>query len=76
MFCLLVLFSFIMYPSILSFKTINNLKLSFECGIPLPQDAGTPLLALLHTNLTNVIISIAENVPPDAGLQKMPPFPL
>jgi hypothetical protein len=29
-----------MYPSILSFKTINKLKLSFECGIPRPQDVG------------------------------------
>jgi hypothetical protein len=29
-----------MYPSILSFETINKLKLSFECGIPRPQDAG------------------------------------
>jgi hypothetical protein len=27
-----------MYPSILSFETINKLKLSFECGIPRPQD--------------------------------------
>jgi hypothetical protein len=34
-----------MYPSILSFKTINKIKLSFECGIPRPQEAGhTPLL--------------------------------
>jgi hypothetical protein len=29
-----------MYPSILSFKTINKLKLFFECGIPRPQDVG------------------------------------
>jgi hypothetical protein len=29
-----------MYPLILSFETINKLKLSFECGIPRPQDAG------------------------------------
>jgi hypothetical protein len=29
-----------MYPSILSIETINKLKLSFECGIPRPQDAG------------------------------------
>jgi hypothetical protein len=38
-----------MYPSILSFETINKLKLSFECGIPqelgpgrveLPEDVG------------------------------------
>jgi hypothetical protein len=28
-----------MYLSILSFKTINKLKLFFECGIPMPQDA-------------------------------------
>jgi hypothetical protein len=26
-----------MYPSILSFETINKLKLSFECGIPRPS---------------------------------------
>jgi hypothetical protein len=32
-----------MYPSILSFKTNNKLKLCFECGVPMPQDAGTPL---------------------------------
>jgi hypothetical protein len=30
-----------MYLSILSFETINKLKLFFECGIPMPQDAGT-----------------------------------
>jgi hypothetical protein len=30
------------------FKTINKLKLFFECGIPMPQDTGTPLLALLQ----------------------------
>jgi hypothetical protein len=35
------------YLSILSFETINKLKLSFECGIPVPQDAGTPSLSLL-----------------------------
>jgi hypothetical protein len=29
-----------MYPSILSFETINKLKLLFECGIPRPQDVG------------------------------------
>jgi hypothetical protein len=29
-----------MYLSILSFETINKLKLSFECGIPRPQDVG------------------------------------
>jgi hypothetical protein len=29
-----------MYPFILSFETINKLKLSIECSIPRPQDAG------------------------------------
>jgi hypothetical protein len=29
-----------MFPSILYFETINKLKLSFECGIPRPQDVG------------------------------------
>jgi hypothetical protein len=29
-----------MYPLILSFETINKLKLFFECGIPRPQDVG------------------------------------
>jgi hypothetical protein len=29
-----------MDPSILSFETINKLKLSFEYGIPRPQDIG------------------------------------
>jgi hypothetical protein len=33
-------FFFKVYPLILSFKTINKLKLSLECGIPRPQDAG------------------------------------
>jgi hypothetical protein len=31
---------FRMYPSILSFEIINRLKLSFECGIPRPQDVA------------------------------------
>jgi hypothetical protein len=64
-----------MYPLILSFKTINNLKLFFECGIPRPQDVG--YLCLHNCNcLTHFIISIAvlENVPPDAGLQKRATF--
>jgi hypothetical protein len=34
------LFFLRMYPLILSFKTINKLKLSFECGIPRPQEVG------------------------------------
>jgi hypothetical protein len=29
-----------MYPLILSFETINKLKLFFECGILRPQEAG------------------------------------
>jgi hypothetical protein len=33
-------FFFRMYPSLLSFETINKLKLSFECGIPRHQDVG------------------------------------
>jgi hypothetical protein len=37
-----------MYPSILSFETINKRKLFFECDIPMHQDAGTPVLALLE----------------------------
>jgi hypothetical protein len=55
-----------MYPSILSFVTINKLKLFFEYGIPRPQNV------LRYCNfLTHFIISIAVmNVPLDAGLQK------
>jgi hypothetical protein len=65
-----------MYPSILSFETINKLKQFFECGDPVPQDAETPLLGLLQFFLTHFIISIAvlENVPPDAGLQNRATF--
>jgi hypothetical protein len=61
-----------MYPSILSFETLNKVKLLFECGNPMPQDAGTPLLAQLQFFLPRFIILIAvlENMPPDAGLQK------
>jgi hypothetical protein len=67
-----------MYPSILSFETINKLKLFFESGIPRPQDVGH--LRLRYCNfLTHFIISIAvlENVPPEAltqGYRKEPPF--
>jgi hypothetical protein len=38
-----------MYPSILSFETINKLKLSFECGIPRPQNVGHPRFRLFLT---------------------------
>jgi hypothetical protein len=57
-----------MYPSMLSFKTINKLKLSFECGILRPQDVGHFACATANF-LTHFKISIAvlENVPPDAG---------
>jgi hypothetical protein len=41
-------FFFSLTPSILSFETINKLKLFFECGNSKPQDADTPLLALLQ----------------------------
>jgi hypothetical protein len=59
-----------MYPSILSFKTINKLKLFFECGIPDLKMWDTFACATSKC-LTLFIISIAvlENVPPDAGLQ-------
>jgi hypothetical protein len=40
-----------MYPSILSFETINKLKLFFECGIPRPQDVGH--LCLRYCNFFN-----------------------
>jgi hypothetical protein len=35
-----VFFLLRMYPLILSFETINKLKLFFECGIPRPQEVG------------------------------------
>jgi hypothetical protein len=38
-------FFFFFFLLILSFETINKLKLSFECGIPVPQDARTPSLS-------------------------------
>jgi hypothetical protein len=64
-----------MYPSILSFETINKLKLFFECGIPRPQDVGHLCLRYCMF-LAHFIISITvlENVPPDAGLQKRATF--
>jgi hypothetical protein len=66
-----------MYPSILSFETINKLTLFFKCGNPMHQDAGAPLLEQLIFFLTQFIISIAvlENVPPDTGLHKRATFP-
>jgi hypothetical protein len=65
-----------MYLWILSFKTLNKLKLFIECGIPMPQDARTPLLSLCKF-LTEEKISIAvfENEPPTLGYRKEPPFP-
>jgi hypothetical protein len=57
-------------------KTINKLELFFECGIPMPQDAGTPLLLLLQIfNLYIISIAVLENVPPAQGYRKEPPFP-
>jgi hypothetical protein len=44
-------FSFFLYKACIfstSFETINKLKLSFECSIPVPQDAGTPSLSPLN----------------------------
>jgi hypothetical protein len=64
-----------MYPLIISFKTINKLKLFFECGFPRPQDVEHLCLRFCNY-LTYFIISIAvlENVPPDAGFQKRATF--
>jgi hypothetical protein len=65
-----------MHILILSFKTINKLNLSFESGIPVPQDAGTPSLALLQIfNRYIISIAVLENVPPTQGYRKEPPFP-
>jgi hypothetical protein len=59
----------------LSFETINKLKLFFECGVPMPQDAGTPSLSLLHIfNLYIISIAVLENVPPTQGYRKESPF--
>jgi hypothetical protein len=64
-----------MYLSILSFETINKLKLFFECGIPMPQDAGTLLLLLLpiFSLIYNLNCSALERAPA-AGLQKRATF--
>jgi hypothetical protein len=35
---------------ILSFETINKLKLFLECGVPMSQDEGTHLGAQLQKN--------------------------
>jgi hypothetical protein len=69
-----------MYRSILSFETINKLKLFFECGIPMPQDAGAPSLLLVQScNLYIISIAICNlncmNVPPTQGYRKETPFP-
>jgi hypothetical protein len=59
-----------------SFEIINKLKLFFECGIPMPQDAGTPSFLLLQIfNLYIISIVMLENVPPMQGYSKEPPFP-
>jgi hypothetical protein len=69
-------FSLRRYLSIQSFEPINKLKLFFECGIPMPQDAGTPLLLLLQFfNLYIISIAVLENVPLAQGYRKEPPFP-
>jgi hypothetical protein len=62
-----------MYPSILSFKTINKLKLSFECGIPRPQDVGHLLLRYCNffNPFYNLNCSAWERAP---GLQKRATF--
>jgi hypothetical protein len=73
---IIIFFLLRMYPSILSFETINKLKLFFECGIPMPQEAGTPLLSILQIfNLCIISIAVLENVPPTQGYRKEPSFP-
>jgi hypothetical protein len=64
-----------MYPSILSFETINKPKLFFERGIPKPQDVGAPSLAQLQkkTSFQNPN-AVLENVSLGAGLQKRDGF--
>jgi hypothetical protein len=65
-----------MYLLILSFETINELKLFFECGIPMPQDAGAPSLSLLQIfNLYIISITVLENVPATQCFRKEPHFP-
>jgi hypothetical protein len=64
-----------MYLSILSFDTINKLKLFFEYGIPMPQDAGTPSLLLVHIlNLYIISFAVLENGPPTQGYRKKATF--
>jgi hypothetical protein len=50
---------------ILSFElTIYKLKLFFECGIPMPQDAGAPSLLQLHIcHLYIISIAVLETCP-------------
>jgi hypothetical protein len=57
------------------FETINKLKLSFECGIPVPQETGAPSLLLLQIfNPYIISIAVLENVPSTQGYRKEPPF--
>jgi hypothetical protein len=57
-----------MFLSILSFKTINKLKLFFESSIPMPQDAGTPLLSLLQiVNLYIISMGLRHWLCRDSG---------
>jgi hypothetical protein len=73
---ILVFFLSRVYLSILSFETFNKLKLSYECGIPRPQDAGIPLLLLVRIfNLYIILIAVLENVPPTQGYRKETPLP-
>jgi hypothetical protein len=59
----------------LSFEIIHKLKLFFECGIAVPQDAGSPLLLLLQiVNLYIISFAVLEKVPPTQGYRKEPTF--
>jgi hypothetical protein len=64
------------------YRTINKLRLSFECDIlhptrgPVPQDAKTLLLLLLRIcNPSIISVSVLEIVPLTQGYIKEPPFP-
>jgi hypothetical protein len=64
------------YKVLLYEHSIYSYKLFFECGIPMPQDAGTPLLSLLQIFILYIIsIAMLKNVPPTQGYRKEPSFP-
>jgi hypothetical protein len=64
-----------MYPLILSFETINKLKLFFEWGNSMPQDAGTPWLALLQFVKPILLSPCLRTGPVRQGYRKESRFP-